>query len=217
MGRMLIPAAAVVGLGAATGGFGLFGAAGAAPGSAAALSTAAGAASPAAGAIGAASVGSITAAPAATGFFGSLAASLPSWATAGNALSALGVVSSLASGVQGYQGAEFLQDQYEEESANAKTTAAQDELQRRRQLNSVLASQRAIFASRGVELFGGSQQAIQAQTKKEAEEDIETSRTNYLSRSRRYGLAANQAQAQGTGALLGGVGGAAKSLSGIKV
>lgn len=207
MGRMLVPAIALGGLGIATGGFGLFGAAGAASASAASAATAAsaaGAGSAAAGAIGASGLGFT-------------AASLPSWLTLGNALSALGAVSSLASGYQGYQGAEFLRAQYEEEAANAKTAAAQDELQRRRQLDSVLASQRAIFASRGVELFGGSQQAIQAQTKKEAEEDIETSRTNYLSRSRRYGLAANQAQAQGTGALLGGVGGAAKSLSGIKV
>lgn len=208
MGRALIPALAIGGLGIATGGFGLFGAA-ATPGlaGATAVTSATGALAGSGTAAGTVIGGTALAAPA------GLAASLPSWLTVGNALSAAGAVSSLAGGIQGQQSAEFLQAQYAEEEANAKAAAAQDELQRRRQLNSVLATQRAIFAGRGTELFGGSQMKIQERTKIEAEEDIETSTLNYLSRARRYNLASGQAGAQGRQALLGGVGGAAKSLA----
>jgi len=227
---MLVPALAIGGLGLATGGFGLLPGAGASAGAASAASaataaSAAGAGSAAAGAIGASGLG-YTAASSVPFAFGTAqaagagaaaASAIPSWLTLGNVFSGLGAVSSLAGGVQGMQGAEFLEAQYEEEAANARTAAAQDELQRRRQLNTVLASQRAIFASRGIELFGGSQQAIQEGTKQQAEEDISTSKINILSRARRYGLAGAQAAVQGTGAFLGGVGGAAKSLSGVKV
>ena len=46
----------------------------------------------------------------------------------------------------------------------------------------------------------------------EAEEDIATSRLNFMNRSRRFGLAAGQAEAKGTGELLGGFGTAAAVL-----
>ena len=130
----------------------------------------------------------------------------------GDVLSGVGALSSLAGGVQGQQSQAFLAEQYAEEKAATEAAAAQDELQRRRQLDSILAGQRAIFASRGVELFGGSQQAITTRTKREAEEDIETSRSNYLSRARRYGLAGGQATLAGRSDLLGGVGKAATQI-----
>lgn len=200
MGRALIPALAIGGLGVATGGFGLLGAATtpviAATEGAGALIGAGGAAVPTAAVAGASAV-----------------SALPSFFTPGNVLSGLGAVSSLAGGIQGQQSAEFLQAQYAEEEANAKAAAAQDELQRRRQLGAVLSTQRAIFAGRGTELFGATQQKIQERTKIEAEEDIQTSTLNYLSRARRYNLAGSQAGVQGRQALLGGVGGAAKSLA----
>ena len=131
----------------------------------------------------------------------------------GNIFSGIGAISSLAGGVQGQAGAEFEAAQFREEQENARVAAAQDEAQRRRQLSRTLSSINAIRAGRGVELFGGgSEAAIRKQVITESEEDITTSRINLLNRSRRFGLSAQQAEARGTGELLGSVGTAAQVL-----
>lgn len=146
------------------------------------------------------------------GLFSSLAA-VP-WGGIGNVLSGVGALSALAGGMQSSAGYDLLSAQYEEEAANARTAAAQDELQRRRQLKATLSAQTAIRAGRGVELFGGGTgEAIRDRTIAEAEEDIQTSKLNYLSRARRFDLAADKASNDSTAALLGGVGNAASAAS----
>lgn len=131
----------------------------------------------------------------------------------GDIFSGIGALSSIGGGIQGQAGAEFEAAQFREEQANARVAAAQDEAQRRRQLSRTLSSITAIRAGRGVELFGGGTgEAIRRQVTTESEEDIETSRINFLNRSRRFGLAAGQAEAKGRGELLGGFGTAAAVL-----
>ena len=138
---------------------------------------------------------------------------LPGLSGIGNIFSGFGALSSIAGGRQGQASAEFEAAQFREEQENARVAAAQDEVQRRRQLSRTLSSINAIRAGRGVELFGGGTgDAIREQVTTEAEEDITTSRINLLNRSRRFGLSAQQAEARGTGELLGGVGTAAQVL-----
>ena len=133
--------------------------------------------------------------------------------TAGDAFSGVGALSSVAGGRQAQAGAEFEAAQFREEQANARAAAAQDEAQRRRQLSRTLSSITALRAGRGVEMFGGGTgDAIRRQVTTEAEEDISTSRLNFLNRSRRFGLSAEQAELRGTGELLGGFGTAAAIL-----
>ena len=132
----------------------------------------------------------------------------------GDVVSGVGALSSLAGGVQGAQAADFSRMQFEEEAANARTAAAQDETQRLRRLRSTLATQNALRAGRGVELFGGGTgEAIRQDTIGQTQEDIETSRLNYLSKARRFDLAAGQESIRGRSAILGGIGGAATALS----
>ena len=131
----------------------------------------------------------------------------------GDVFSGVGALSAVGGGVQGQASAEFEAAQFKEEQANARAAAAQDEAQRRRHLARTLSSITALRAGRGVELFGGGTgEAIRKQVTTEAEEDISTSRLNFLNRSRRFGLSADQAEARGTGELLGGFGTAAAIL-----
>lgn len=155
---------------------------------------------------------SVTSALGASGL-GSAFSAIP-WGGIGNVLSGVGALSALAGGRQSAAGYDLLAAQYEEEAANARVAAAQDELQRRRQLKATLSAQTAIRAGRGVELFGGGTgEAIRDRTIAEAEEDILTSRLNFQSRARRFDLAADKASGDATGALLGGVGNAASAAS----
>ena len=109
--------------------------------------------------------------------------------------------------------AEFEAMQFREEQENARVAAIQDEAQRRRQLLRTLSSINALRAGRGVEMFeGGTGEAIRKQVVLETEEDITTSKLNAMNRSRRFGLAAGQAEARGTAELLGGFGTAANIL-----
>ena len=148
-----------------------------------------------------------------TAIAGPAAASAAGSSILGNVFSGIGAVSALGGGIQGQAGAEFEAAQFREEQENARVAAAQDEAQRRRHLARTLSSINAIRAGRGVELFGGGTgDAIREQVTTEAEEDITTSRINLLNRSRRFGLSAQQAEARGTGELLGGVGTAAQVL-----
>ena len=148
-----------------------------------------------------------------TAIAGPAAASAAGSSILGNVFSGIGAVSALGGGIQGQAGAEFEAAQFREEQENARVAAAQDEAQRRRHLARTLSSINAIRAGRGVELFGGGTgDAIREQVTTEAEEDITTSRINLLNRSRRFGLSAQQAEARGTGELLGGFGTAAHVL-----
>ncbi len=132
----------------------------------------------------------------------------------GSGLATLGAVSALAGGFRGAQAAEFEAAQFREEMEIARVAAEQEEVQRRRQLRATLAAQTAIRAGRGVELFGsGSFEAIRKRTIEEAEEDITTAKLNALSRSRRFSLAAAEAESRGQSAILGGVGTAATAFA----
>src|SRR3990167_10587573 len=149
---------------------------------------------------------SFTAGAAASGLFGTGIA-------AGDVLSGIGALSSVAGGRQGQVGADFEAMQFREEQENARVAAIQDEAQRRRQLMRTLSSINALRAGRGVEMFeGGTGDAIRKQVVLETEEDIATSKLNAMNRSRRFGLAAGQAEARGTAELLGGFGTAANIL-----
>jgi hypothetical protein len=96
----------------------------------------------------------------------------------------------------------------EEERKNAATQAVVDEAQRRRELSSVLATQRAIRAGRGLDLYSETFTNIQDQTRADASDDIDAIQLNALNRQRRFGLGIDQANAQGSSAMAGGIGGA---------
>lgn len=151
------------------------------------------------------------------GFFDGIGSSIASEISSrpfGSAMSGIGALSALAGGQAGYDASQFARMQYEEEAANARAAATQDETQRLRRLRSTLATQNALRAGRGVELFaGGSGEAIRKDTIAQTEEDSQTSRLNLLSRARRFDLAAGQEDVRGRSAILGGVGGAASALS----
>lgn len=130
-----------------------------------------------------------------------------------NVLSGVGAASALAGGAQGAAGADFEAAQFREEQENARVAAAQEEVQRRRQLARTLSSINAIRAGRGLDVFGtGTGRAQREDVIKESEEDIATSRLNAMNRSRRFGLSAEQSELKGRGELLGGVGTAAAIL-----
>lgn len=111
---------------------------------------------------------------------------------------------SIAAGVQQARAAEIEARQYEDERRNAATAAEQDEAERRRELARTLAAQEAMRAGRGTELFSQNALNIRQQTIAAAEDDINTSRLNFLSRQRRYALGAQGARSSATGALIGG-------------
>lgn len=103
--------------------------------------------------------------------------------------------------------------QYREEAENARVAAEQEEAQRRKELARILATQEAIRAGRGVELFSGTGLAIRESAIRDAETDINTTRLNALNRIRRFNLGAAVSEARGQSALLGGIGAAVGTLS----
>lgn len=124
----------------------------------------------------------------------------------------VGIATSLMAGAAGSQAAGMQAAQLEEERKNAATQAVVDEQQRRRELSSVLATQQAVRAGRGLDLYSETFVNIQDQTRNDAADDIDTIQLNALNRQRRLGLGIQQAEAQGRSALWGGIGGAAGGL-----
>ncbi len=124
------------------------------------------------------------------------------------AASAVSVVTSLAGGKAGQDAAKAQAAQYEEEAKNAATQAKIDEVERRKELDSLLATNRAVRAGRGIELYSDTFNNIQDVAVRDAESDIDMIQLNALNRQRRYGLGVAQAEAQGESAKLAGYGGA---------
>lgn len=131
-------------------------------------------------------------------------------------LAIIGTVVSVAAAaggaIQGMNAASAERQQYEEQAKIAETAAIQDEAQRRQELTRVLASQDAIRAGRGLDLYSPTGNAIRAGTIEQAETDIRTSNLNYAGKSRFYGLGAEAADAKGTQALFEGFAGVGKGL-----
>lgn len=124
-------------------------------------------------------------------------------------------VMSVAQGIQANKAYQAEAAQYEEQAETARVAAIQDEAARRRELAKILATQQAVRAGSGQDVFSGTGAALRKSTIAAAERDILTAQVNYLSRQRSFGLGADQARASGTGALIGGFANAAKSASGI--
>jgi hypothetical protein len=120
---------------------------------------------------------------------------------------------SVAGGVQGMRAGNMQKQQYAEEAANTRVQAAEAEVERTRELRSVLATQDAVRAGRGLEFDSGTARALRDDTNYVFERDIDSIRYNAENKTRRLGLAGSQAQAQGTGALLSGFAQAGGALS----
>lgn len=110
------------------------------------------------------------------------------------------VGSAIMQGQAASRAANLQAQQYQEEADIARAAAVQDEANRRRALAATLATQEAIRAGRGVELYGGTGDAIRDTTTADFEADILTSRANILRKGSRYDLAASEANLYGSSA-----------------
>lgn len=131
------------------------------------------------------------------------------------AASAVQMVSSIAGGKQGSNSAALQAQQLEDERRNAATQAKIDEAERRKELASVLATNQAVRAGRGIELYSDTFNNLQDVAVRDAETDIGMIQLNSLNRQRRLGLGIEQANAQGASAELAGLGGAAGATGGL--
>lgn len=133
-------------------------------------------------------------------------------AIAGAIASVVGAGTSVLGGLAQNNAAQAERQQYEEERRNAQVAAAQAEEERRKDLARTLATQEAVRAGRGIDLFSATGTTIRDSTIADAEADIDNIRLNRDRAGARYGLAASAAGARGTAAIVGGVGNAAGSL-----
>lgn len=131
----------------------------------------------------------------------------------GAVFAAASAVASIAGGIQGKKAGDLQAQQYEEEAANTRVQAAEAEVERTREFRSILATQEAVRAGRGLEFDSGTAQALRDDTFQVFERDIASIRYNADNKTRRLGLAGDQARAQGTGALLSGFAQAGGALS----
>lgn len=140
---------------------------------------------------------------------GALAVALPYLSAAAAAVQ---IGTSLMGGKQGSDAAKLQAQQLEDERRNAATQAKIDEAERRKELESVLATNQAVRAGRGIELYSDTFRNMQGVTVRDAEDDISMIQLNSLNRQRRLGLGIEQANLQASGAMLSGIGGAAGGL-----
>lgn len=133
---------------------------------------------------------------------------------AGVAQAGLGVVQ----GIQSSRAAKLEVQQYEEESRIAMLAADQEEIARRRKLESILAMNETLRGARGLAFDTGSARALRDASTTEAEDDIATARLNRLGQASRaeYGAAGARMRASsglfsGAGAIASGLGNAASS------
>lgn len=136
------------------------------------------------------------------------------------AFAAASAVMSIAGGIQQSaaekRNAQFEAQQFETQQANARVAGMQDEVQRRQELQRVLATQQALRTGSGNVLMSGSARRLTGLTTENAERDIQTSRLNFLQQESQFGLAASEARGRNTsGAIIKGFGQAAGSLSKI--
>ena len=125
---------------------------------------------------------------------------------------AVSAAASISAARQQAGAAKIARQQYEEEAANARMQADQEEVARRDELQRVLAAQDAIRAGRGVELDSPTGLAIRDTTIADVESDIGVARYNALSKARRFDLGAAIEETRGRSAMISGIGGAASSI-----
>lgn len=133
----------------------------------------------------------------------------------GEYIAAAAALAQVFGGIQAKKSADIEARQYEENAALARAQAAQQEAERRRELDRVLATQDAIRSARDVELVSGTSRAIREETIGAAEDDIATIRMNAGSAQARYSLGAESARAKGVSGLVGGVAGGARTIYGV--
>lgn len=124
----------------------------------------------------------------------------------------------IVQGVQSSQAARRETAQYEEEQRIALLAADQEEIARRRRLDSILATNEAIRGARGLNFDSGSARALREANIAEAEDDIGTARLNRLGQASRAAYGAEGARMReqaglfsGFGAVASGLGNAASS------
>lgn len=115
----------------------------------------------------------------------------------------------VASANQAQGAAKIQRQQYEEEKRASALAAAQEEADKRRELNAVLSAQDTLRAGRGLDLMSSTGDAIRRDSVEQAENDILTIRLNSDRQARRYDLAGSQAKAQGNQAAMSGYASAA--------
>jgi len=136
-------------------------------------------------------------------------------------LAGASAVLSIAGGIQQSnamkRNAAFEKEQYRQQIENSKVAATQDEVQRRTELQRVLATQQALRSGSGNALFTGSGRRLASVTTENAERDIATARLNFLQQQSQFGLAASEAGGRNTsGPILQGFGQAFGALSNVK-
>ena len=136
-------------------------------------------------------------------------AAAPFVSIAGGAVS---IVTGLSSAASAKRQAEIQAQQYAEEREAARVQAVVDEAEHRKELASVLATQRAVRAGRGVELYSETFRNLQDRTIEDAEADISLGQLNALRRQRRLGLGMDQAAEQGRAGAAAGYGSAFQGL-----
>jgi hypothetical protein len=120
----------------------------------------------------------------------------------GVATAGLGVVQ----GIQSSRAAKLEATQYEDERRTALLAADQEEVARRRRLQSILSMNEALRGSRGLAFESGSERALREANIQEAESDIGTARLNRLGQARRAELGAFGARNRETAGLFSGAG-----------
>jgi hypothetical protein len=133
-------------------------------------------------------------------------------AIAAVAASVLSAGTSVAGGFAARGAAKNEARQYEAEARFAATAAAQEEAERRRALGATLATQDAIRAGRGVDLFSPTGEVIRAETLAAGQRDIDNIQLNGMRTQDRFKLAAAGAEARGTQAFYSGLAGGFGSL-----
>lgn len=130
-----------------------------------------------------------------------MATALPFVAIASTVVSAgLGV----AGAVRQSRAASFEREQLEQEAKAIELAAQQDENARRENLRRVIASQQAIRAGAGLQFDTGTSRAIANRSVDATEDDIITSRFNFMRRAQRTRFAAFGAEQRGRNALFAG-------------
>ena len=138
-------------------------------------------------------------------------ATLAAVAMAASAAASAGTA--IYSGIQQREAADAQAAQYEEERMAARTAAQQEEAAKQRQLNRVLGASDALRAGRGLELMSTTGEEIRRENIDAVNNDITTIRANANVRTRRLGLAADNARNQGDAAVVAGYGRAVGSLA----
>jgi hypothetical protein len=107
--------------------------------------------------------------------------------------------------------ADFERQQYETQQENAKLAAAQDETDRRIELVRSIETIQALRVGSGLSLTSPGGMALLESVTQEAQDDIRTSRLNYLQRADLAGRAANMSARRARTSLLAGYLGAVEA------